>query len=68
MAYQFEKNLTDRRRCIRHNCTNDAVWRVATTRWWKLHDKRTNDGRTGIVFEQCEEHLGVGFKPRKVAP
>lgn len=67
MALQIAPNTTHRRKCIRHGCTNDAEHLVATTRWWKLRDNGANDGMTGIVFECCEEHRGMGWKRHTAA-
>ena len=62
MAY-YKQKTTVEKRCIRHGCTNQPTWRVATSNWWKLHFARKNDGRTGIVFGCCDEHIGAGWKP-----
>lgn len=57
---------TTTHRCLRHGCSNPVSWRVATTRWWKLHEQNANDGMTGIVFEcRCEDHIGIGWKVRR---
>lgn len=65
MAFQRERiTQITARHCMRHGCKEPVTWRVATTKWWAMHDKDANDGMTGIVFECCEEHVGVGWKIR----
>jgi hypothetical protein len=65
MALQKQRiKETCAHRCMRHGCKNPVSWRVASTQWWKLHDANANDGMTGVVFECCEEHVGVGWKVR----
>jgi hypothetical protein len=64
MAFQCEPFKSTVQKCLRHGCTNRPTWRVATTKWWKLHDTNSNDGITGIVFEVCDDHLGQGWVRR----
>lgn len=58
MAFYWKNNPDPTRHCIRHGCKNSPEYRVATSRWWKLNDRKANDGITGIVFECCSEHMG----------